>query len=131
MRQNAENLPKKAKFWASAKGKDKFIWLWFIPSAEELLVVEEKWRRGEKSEFNLYVYPIEKLPDLLEDYWRGARCFDRWELENLTYVKHNWTKEELEEAEEWWRKRKELREAEDKRFIEGVRKGYYLTYGIP
>jgi hypothetical protein len=130
MIQDAGKLVPKARFWASAYGGDKFIWLWFIQYGDELIVVEEKWRRGEKSEFTLYTYPIEMLFDLLEDYWRGARTFDKWELENLHYVELNWTVEELKEAEKWWRKRKELREVGDKRFIDGIRKGYYLTYGI-
>jgi hypothetical protein len=130
MKQNAEKLITKAKFWASAYGFDKFIWLWFIPDNDKLIVVEEKWRRGEKSEFSLYTYPIDMLFDFLEDYWRGARSFDKWELETLQYIKPKWSKEELKEAKEWWKLRDELRKTGDKRFIEGIRKGYYLTCGM-
>jgi len=121
-----------AKYWLDASEGNKFLWVWFIPLREVVIVLEEEWKRGSSTSYTVKWWDIKGLEELLSEYWVGAYRYKGYKLNKMDAIERNCAEEELEEAREWWKIRKkyvraeELDDKERSLYIKGIRKGYYL-----
>ncbi len=125
-------LSRLAKYWLDASEKDKFLWVWFIPMKEVVLVLEERRKQDENPTYTVKWWDIKDLEELLSEYWAGAYRYKGYKLVRMDAIERNYDKTEIEEAKRWWEIRKKYSKAEEltsqewELYTRGIRKGYFL-----
>jgi hypothetical protein len=145
MRQEVLELKNRAMFWLYAGEGYEFIWLFFVPEGDKVVVVEERYRdlKGEK-QYRVFQWSKEELEKLLSEYWAGAIRFEGYNLENMGVFEENLPKEWVEKCQQWWETKKVLCDAQFKEgkdilqdpelsklyhnYTKGIKEGYYLFY---
>ncbi len=125
-------LSRQAKFWLDAGDRDgKFLWVWFVPIGDVVVVVEETWKRGGQPSYKVKWWDIEELEQLLSENYSGAHSYKGYKLEKMAAVIENWTEDEKQKGKEFWELHRMYARGEQseellKAYNKGIRKGYYL-----